>query len=90
MHRSSAAKKRNAAPQRYLSGKTNLYLTAFHNYGYLLPAAGISQHFFEPFGVFINIDIDRPFAVGLTSLNAKRSGIRSVNDYFIYHVSSPE
>lgn len=86
MDDSGTAEKWNTAPQGYLSGKTDGYLIAVHDDGHLLPAAGISQHFFELFRVFVDIDIDRPVAIGLTSLNAKRSGICSINNYFLHHV----
>lgn len=90
MDDSGTAEKWNTTAQGYLSRKANGYLTAVHDDGHLLPAVGISQHFFELFRVFVDIDIDRPFAIGLTSLNAKRSGIRSINNYFVSHASSPE
>jgi hypothetical protein len=57
MYRSGAAKKRNTAAQRYISRETDRHLIAFHYHGHLHLAAGIGQHFFEFFRVFMDIDI---------------------------------
>jgi hypothetical protein len=51
--------------------------------------AGIGQHFFQFFLVFIDIDIYGSVPVGFPSLITKWSGVCSVDDYFIFHVFAP-
>ncbi|KAF0155257.1 MAG: hypothetical protein FD159_2241 [Syntrophaceae bacterium] len=57
MYRSGAAEKGNTAAQGYISRETDRHLIAFHYHGHLHLAAGIGQHFFEFFRVFMDIDI---------------------------------
>ncbi|MCK7507065.1 MAG: hypothetical protein MZV70_25410 [Desulfobacterales bacterium] len=48
-------------------------------------AAGIGQHFFKFFRVFIDIDVYGPVPIGFPSLVAEWSGVCSVDPYFIFH-----
>jgi hypothetical protein len=89
MYRSGAAEKRNTAAQGYIPRETDRHLIAFHNHRHLHLAAGIGQHFFQFFLVFIDIDIYGPVAVGFPSLITKGSSVCSVDDYFIFHVFAP-
>src|SRR5450830_1809321 len=85
MHRSSAAEKRNTTAQGYITRETDRHLIAFHYHRHLHLTAGIGQHFFQFFLVFIDIDIYGPVPVSFPSLIAKWSGVCSVDDYFIFH-----
>ena len=88
IYRSSAAEKRNTAAQGYIPRETNRHLIAFHYHGHLHLAAGIDQHFLQFFLVFVDIDIYGPVPVGFPSLNAEWSGVRAVDNYFIFHYFS--
>ncbi|HAJ26682.1 MAG TPA: hypothetical protein DCG53_05470 [Syntrophus sp. (in: bacteria)] len=85
IHRSSAAKKGNGAPQGCFSVEADGYLNSLHDHGNLLFAPRQGQHLRQLGRIVMDIDIGRPVPVGLPSLVAEGSGVCSVDDDFFSH-----